>query len=701
MKIRGIRGKIRRWLTLKHILLLLLLTGVGLLLIALGTYEILLATESSAFCGTVCHVPMYPEYTTYQASPHSTVACTGCHVGAGSYNLINSKARGVPQIFMVLTNSYPRPILLAKSLRPARETCEKCHTPSKFTGFLLQTSEFFSIDEANTRQSGTIILQVGGGTTGVASGIHWHTAATVWYLPMDAERLGIGWVMVEKDGIVKEYINPAFAGEVNFARIDAEKRRMDCVDCHNRASHIFRSPNDLIDQAMQEGSIDAEIPYIKREALNAVGSPSPSLNAAEAKVSALRQFYENSYPQFYASADNVTKIDQALNKLNEIAKLTTFPEMRVDWNTHPDHSGHNQPPDEWLAGLDLSFNNWQNNQSEGCFRCHGVLLPATRTAAGFSYAALPETGAEGEKPLDANCNLCHYSLTAEPGLPVPGALTHTTKGLENCLLCHDLGGLKPFPEDHPWSNNEACVYCHQPVAQPLGYPVVPVDLAKNVPHTEKGLEDCLLCHGPDTPKPFKEDHPWASNDTCAACHRPAPELLPLPAAAPPPATVPVTPHSLRGLEDCLLCHGPTSAKPIKPAHPWSSNETCVACHFPAQQLLPLPSPSAPAGVIPVIPHSTQGLEDCLLCHGTASPRPFASGHPWTTNATCTACHVISAALLPLPPSVNQAPHIPHSTEGLSDCRLCHTAAGPAIPFPANHGEIPTSYCTLCHTPALG
>ena len=660
-----------------------------MIVVGLGAYEFIAATESAVFCGKLCHTPMYPEYTTYQASPHSIVPCSDCHVGAGSYNLVSSRARGIPQIYETITGRYERPIPSpVRNLRPARETCEKCHTPSKFTGFLVQTDTTFNTDEANTKQTSTIVLKVGGGSSGVASGIHWHTAARVWYLPLDAKRLQIGWVGVEKDGVLTEYMDPAAAGSITPERIEAEKRLMDCVDCHNRATHIFRSPDELIDRAMEEGTIDGGIPFIKREALNAIGSPSPSLEDAYTRVGAVGNFYRDNYAQYYAG--NRSDIDNALVELEEIARLTTFPEMRVDWNTHADHSGHNRPPDQLLAGLNIAFDNWRTNQSEGCFRCHGKLVPANAASAAAA-------GVSPGAPLDADCNLCHYSLASGPGSPMPRPIPHPVQGLENCLRCHDAAGLKPFPEDHPWTNNDACTFCHEPPQGDVEIPAPPAVAAVNVPHASQGLEDCLLCHGPGSSRPFAADHPWGTNDTCGACHKPAPELLPIPAASPPAASIPVIPHSTRGLEDCLLCHGPTSPRPFAADHPWTTDQTCYTCHRTAAVLLPLPGATPPANV-PNIPHSTHGLDNCLLCHAPGSARPFPSSHPWATNETCSTCHITAAQPIPVPPSANLAPRIPHSTEGLEDCRLCHSASRGAPVPPADHNGIPTSFCTLCHRP---
>jgi hypothetical protein len=108
-------------------------------LLVVSGYQLYDFTDSTAFCGRICHKVMYPEYTTYQASPHSRVLCSDCHVGSGASYLVKSKISGVPQIFHTLFNTYPRPITSpVENLRPARETCEQCHWPDKFEGDMLK-----------------------------------------------------------------------------------------------------------------------------------------------------------------------------------------------------------------------------------------------------------------------------------------------------------------------------------------------------------------------------------------------------------------------------------------------------------------------------------------------------------------------------------------------------------------------------------
>ena len=42
---------------------------------------------------------------------------------------------------------------------------------------------------------------------------------------------------------------------------------MDCLDCHSRPSHIFKSPDRALDEAMDKGLISPALPGIKRAAV--------------------------------------------------------------------------------------------------------------------------------------------------------------------------------------------------------------------------------------------------------------------------------------------------------------------------------------------------------------------------------------------------------------------------------------------------
>ncbi|MFC2018609.1 NapC/NirT family cytochrome c [Chloroflexota bacterium] len=356
--------------------LLFLVFGGVIATIALiaGGYQLVEFTESVAFCGRICHDIMNPTYTAYTASPHSRVPCADCHIGAGAEFLVKSKISGTRELINTITGNYERPLSdPVSNLRPARDICEQCHRPERFAGDLVRVHTTYATDEANTEKIDTRVLRVGGGEAEVARDIHWHIAAEVWYLPLDEKRQEIGWVGVgDGNGNLTEYVYPPATADITQERLEEEKRLMDCIDCHNRATHIFQSPEELIDKAMLTGKIDKGLPFIKREGSKALDPPNPSLERAIANVEAIKQFYRTSYPQVYN--EQQPAIDAAVTELGEIARLTTFPYMRVTWDTHVDNATH--------------------DELGGCFRCHGKLIGTA--------------GAQKDRAIDADCTLCHY-----------------------------------------------------------------------------------------------------------------------------------------------------------------------------------------------------------------------------------------------------------------------------------------------------
>ena len=112
-----------------------ILTMVNVVFMGVVGVNMLHFMDSAEFCGTACHTVMNPEWTTYQLSPHARVQCVECHVGEGVDALVNAKLNGLRQVLLASLNIYSRPVPTpVHQLRPARETCEKCHWPDKFYG---------------------------------------------------------------------------------------------------------------------------------------------------------------------------------------------------------------------------------------------------------------------------------------------------------------------------------------------------------------------------------------------------------------------------------------------------------------------------------------------------------------------------------------------------------------------------------------
>ena len=353
-------------------------TVLNLLIVGTASYRGVEYMDSVSFCGTTCHRVMDPEYTAYQNSPHSRVACVECHIGPGAGWFVRSKLSGLRQVFAVTFHTYSRPIPSpVKYLRPARETCEQCHWPQRFTGdkFLVNTS--YKDDEKNTPQTDVLVLKVGGRTWQGSVGIHGHhlsDSARIRYISTDAERMTIPAVYYTDDsGKTTEFISTD--AKPTQQQLDkGDHRVMDCVDCHNRPTHAFDLPENAVDKQMSGGQISTGLPYIRKEAVEVLKVNYPNRDVAQQSIAReINKFYQTNYPAIYQAQRTV--VEQASAEVAKIYLRNVFPDMRVTWGTHPNNIGHNDSP--------------------GCFRCHDG----------------SHTSADGQT-IPNDCSTCHQILAA-------------------------------------------------------------------------------------------------------------------------------------------------------------------------------------------------------------------------------------------------------------------------------------------------
>ncbi len=138
---------------------------------------------------------------------------------------------------------------------------------------------------------------------------------------------------------------------------------------------------------------------------------------------------------------------------------------------------------------------------------------------------------------------------------------------------------------------------------------------------------------------------------------------------------------------------------MKVTHPWASNDTCMACHEVATKLKAV-DPGKPINASPV-PHPTALLSDCLSCHGVGGVKPAAADdHQWSNNDTCMACHKQGTWNPNLVTSSPTGPTIPHLLPGGFACSSCHRSGGLA-PIPDSHVGLSDSLCQVCHKQGYG
>lgn len=323
---------------------------IFVMLSAVGSYHAYEFTDSVQFCGQLCHKVMNPEFTAYSLSPHARVRCVDCHVGAGATWYVKSKLSGSYQVYAAMFNKYPRPIPTpVANLRPAAETCEECHWPKKFIGDQFKSITHFGYDEKNTPRVVNLLIKTGGGdpTIGKATGIHWHMniGHEISFAVTDPKRQNIQWVQAKDRATGQVTVYQSKDATVTPEQIEkAPKHAMDCIDCHNRPTHIYVPPDRSVDQSLAAHRLDANMPFIKQQAVTALTAEYKTEDEAKNGIA-------KSLSDFYSSKGVDAKaLDSTIKEVQRIYSVSIFPYMRVDWRTHSDNIGH--------------------FYYTGCFRCH-------------------------------------------------------------------------------------------------------------------------------------------------------------------------------------------------------------------------------------------------------------------------------------------------------------------------------------------
>jgi nitrate/TMAO reductase-like tetraheme cytochrome c subunit len=395
------------------ILVFLAGTTVLLVMTAVGSYKAFNYTESVQFCGITCHKVMSPQYTRYQQSPHARVKCVECHIGSGVDWYLRSKLSGARQVFKTAQNTYPRPIPApVHNLRPAEETCGHCHWPEKFYNSFEIRRHYFLSEGESPSWFIRMMVQVGSEdkkNTGIHA--HMYMDNDVYYVADDERRQQISWVKtVNEEGRETVYTTPDSPYRQKEPSPELV-RKMDCIDCHNRATHRFLAPDKLMNEGMFAERIDLSLPSIKEKGLELLSAQYSSQEEAQEAISRkLTAFYQEQFGDQYPA--NRAKVEQAVGEIGRLYKDYFFPAMRARWDAYPDNIGHFISP--------------------GCFRCHDG----------------QHTSAAG-KVISRDCAVCHTIIEQGP----PGAVEKSTDGLPfrhpvdigemwqemNCYECHTGG----------------------------------------------------------------------------------------------------------------------------------------------------------------------------------------------------------------------------------------------------------------------
>ncbi len=333
--------------------------------------------------------------------------------------------------------------------------------------------------------------------------------------------------------------------------------------------------------------------------------------------------------------------------------------------------------------------------------------------------------------------------------PVP----HVVEGQQDCLACHGLGAIVPYPSDHDGRENESCTLCHQP-QEGLEFPVIP--------HPLEGREDCLACHGIGLVAPFPGDHEGRENEGCQVCHlagSAVPEATPQPTATLPPSVnvlpTPIQEPVLFEENKCIACHRDLGGEQAQITDDWMESAHaergvgCVSCHGGDPTLEDAAAAMSPeAGFLGPLPkeripglcgscHSRldlmraydlptdqfdqywqskhgQGLLEgdtnvatCFDCHDghrvLATSDPASRVYPLNEPAMCAGCHADEALMAAYEIPTNQSALYTKSIHGMTlldqqdlrapVCSTCHGTHGAA---PPGFQEV-ANVCGRCHS----
>jgi hypothetical protein len=282
---------------------------------------------------------------------------------------------------------------------------------------------------------------------------------------------------------------------------------MDCMDCHNRPSHLLGTPDDDLDAAMSAGRISAQLPNIKEVAFATLVADYETRDEAERAIAEeISAYYRENYPSELAEFQR--DVERAVSAVQQIYRTSVFPYMNAGWGTYPQNVSHKNFP--------------------GCFRCHDgqhvsddgqVLVSECTLCHSLPQRSYPDPrggiseGLAGEidwhiwplegRHAEIRCDRCHN----------PTRLMRP-----DCAECHQI------PKEAPHMSSIGCAGCHPEGARALPRAECEschrqlLGLHQNQSHAEW---PCTTCH---------PTHSWlpSGRPACLQCHpeMDTPEVLP-------------------------------------------------------------------------------------------------------------------------------------------------------------------------------
>ena len=313
---------------------------------AAGSYKAYEFTESTAVLRTA--MPHGDESRVHGVPAFSARArgLRGMPCGLGSDLVCEVEAFGQPAgvcrgLQHLSPARFPRPSTICV---PAQETCEQCHWPKKFYGGQLKVFTHYANDEKNTLRQVRMLIKTGGGdpATGAPEGIHWHMniGNKIEYVAADEKHQIIPYIHVEdlQGRVTEYYAKDSTLSKDQIAKADAASHGLRRLP---QPSHAHLCSAGSVRRSVAAGAAARRFPALHQAGggyrVDREPTPRPT-TPCKALPSGLQGFYETKYPD--VAKTKQLEIRNAVTEVQQIFKRTTFPEMKLNWQTHPNNLGH-------------------------------------------------------------------------------------------------------------------------------------------------------------------------------------------------------------------------------------------------------------------------------------------------------------------------------------------------------------------------
>jgi hypothetical protein len=185
------------------------------------------------------------------------------------------------------------------------------------------------------------------------------------------------------------------------------------MDCHNRPSHIYYSPDHSVDVALLIGRVDPSLPYMKEKAVSVMAKVyQTEPEALQAIANEITGYYQTEYPDVFAGKR--TAIDASISAIQEAFSQNIFPEMKVRWDKYSSNLGHFTSPGCMRCHKSSMVSDKGQRITTDCRACHNILSQGSGDQA--QMASNPD-GLDFVHPVDIDdawketgCFECHSGV---------------------------------------------------------------------------------------------------------------------------------------------------------------------------------------------------------------------------------------------------------------------------------------------------